>query len=531
MQMRISACYIVRNEAANLKRSLESLEGMVDEIVVVDTGSSDDTIKVAEAHGARVFHFPWQDDFSAARNVSLSKATGDWILVVDADEYFSEDMGKNIRPVVERYGMDADLLIFLRRELDQDSGEVLLDTYVSRLLRRVDCLAYEGAIHEEPRHRGEPIARMATIPDDELLMMHTGYSATLLRSKGERNLALLERELASGHPRDTIYMYLSETYDSLQDEEQAVKYAWLDVRKGRKPFIFASRTYCILIRILAKYPERYRERRRATALAVRDFPEIPEFHAEYAECLGYGLDYLGAVRECRTALSVFASGLGCGVEPSIFTQETADYVGKRMEMWAKLAQNEMEEEPLRALAKSGNWRELSKASEQAVRMCGIRLFALLLLTEEDALEETKSAAALAESMLPPDMASLWTAYKGETAVDERMETIYAGILEDVVSLLGITQAARFAAFAKRFSTQGRIASARVMTKAEAWEISLSLLNDITESIGEVERMKGVCLYHLGAGDEARRSLLAAQEASPSTEASSYLRWLEVAGDA
>ena len=93
--MRISACYIVRNEAAKLERSLASLEGAVDEIIVVDTGSSDDTVKIAEAHGAQVFHFPWQDDFSAARNVSLSKATGDWILVVDADEYFPEGMAKN----------------------------------------------------------------------------------------------------------------------------------------------------------------------------------------------------------------------------------------------------------------------------------------------------------------------------------------------------------------------------------------------------------------------------------------------------
>ncbi|MBR5910088.1 MAG: glycosyltransferase family 2 protein, partial [Schwartzia sp.] len=134
--MRISACYIVRNEAAKLDRSLASLEGAVDEIIVVDTGSSDDTVKIAETHGARVSHFPWQDDFSAARNVSLSKATGDWILVVDADEYFPEGMAKNIRPAVERYGADADLLIFMRREFDEDKGEVLLDTYVSRLLRR-----------------------------------------------------------------------------------------------------------------------------------------------------------------------------------------------------------------------------------------------------------------------------------------------------------------------------------------------------------------------------------------------------------
>ncbi len=352
--MRISACYIVRNEAAKLERSLASLEGAVDEIIVVDTGSSDDTVKIAEAHGAQVFHFPWQDDFSAARNASLSKATGDWILVVDADEYFPEGMAKNIRPAVERYGADADLLIFMRREFDEDKGEVLLDTYVSRLLRRTDGLAYEGAIHEEPRRHGSIIARMATIPDGELMMMHTGYSAVLLRSKGERNLALLLRELESGHPRDSIYMYLAETYDGLKDEAQGLRFAWMDVMRGRKPIIFASRTYCILIRILAKHPERYQERRKATAMAVKDFPEIPEFHAEYAECLALGFAYRAAVRESKTALDLFASGVGCGMEPSMFTQETADFVRERMEMWERLALEGLD--AFGDLAGRGDWK-------------------------------------------------------------------------------------------------------------------------------------------------------------------------------
>ena len=77
MRLRISACYIVKNEAARLSRSLASLTGAVDEIVVVDSGSTDDTVKIAEEYGALVFQFPWCDDFSAARNFSLSKATGD----------------------------------------------------------------------------------------------------------------------------------------------------------------------------------------------------------------------------------------------------------------------------------------------------------------------------------------------------------------------------------------------------------------------------------------------------------------------
>ena len=344
--------------------------------------------------------------------------------------------------MVERYGKGADLFIFLRRELDEDNGKVLLDTYVSRLLRRVDGLAYEGAIHEEPRHGGETIKRIITLPGDELMMMHTGYSATLLKAKAERNLALLQRELESGHPRDSIYMYLAETLDGMQDEEQALKYAWMDVRRGRRPFVFASRTYCILIRILAKHPERYREWRRATALAVRDFPEIPEFHAEYAECLGCGLDYQGAIRECRTALEIFASGAGCGLEPSMFTQETADFVGKRMEMWKTLLQNEREEDPLRALAGAGDWRELSREARRFIWEKGVQLFSLLLLMEDDESGEARSASAMAEELLPQELAAVWKAYRGREPVREETRETCAKIMEAAETIAGGERAAR-----------------------------------------------------------------------------------------
>ena len=529
--MRISACYIVRNEAAKLERSLASLEGAVDEIIVVDTGSSDDTVKIAEAHGAQVFHFPWQDDFSAARNVSLSKATGDWILVVDADEYFSEGMAKNIRPAVERYGADADLLIFMRREFDEDKGEVLLDTYVSRLLRRTDGLAYEGAIHEEPRCHGSIIARMATIPDRELMMMHTGYSAVLLRSKGERNLALLLRELESGHPRDSIYMYLAETYDGLKDEAQALRFAWMDVMRGRKPIIFASRTYCILIRILANHPERYQERRKATAMAVKDFPEIPEFHAEYAECLALGFAYRAAVRESKTALDLFASGVGCGMEPSMFTQETADFVRERMEMWERLALEGMD--AFGDLAGRGDWKGALAEAENAAEQKGTMLFSLLLLMEDDDSEKAREAMRFSESLLPPEMDAMWRAYRGEKPVEARIEENFARLLPVILGFVGKKGAKRLENLFAKFSEKGRVAAARALTEAEAWDSVSALLLDLQDGVDEeVFRLLGVASYRLGDRAGAKRYFLRAREIMPSAETDSYLRWLgEAAEDA
>ena len=89
--IRISACYIVRDDATHLKKSIESLSDAVDELIVVDTGSRDDTVGAAKACGATVYEFPWADDFAAARNAALSHATGDWIVFIDADECFSDE--------------------------------------------------------------------------------------------------------------------------------------------------------------------------------------------------------------------------------------------------------------------------------------------------------------------------------------------------------------------------------------------------------------------------------------------------------
>src|ERR1700730_15626481 len=87
----VSLCLIARNEEANLPACLESAADLVDEIVVVDTGSTDRTKEVAARFGARIYDFAWVDDFSAARNESLRHASGDWIFWLDADDRLDED--------------------------------------------------------------------------------------------------------------------------------------------------------------------------------------------------------------------------------------------------------------------------------------------------------------------------------------------------------------------------------------------------------------------------------------------------------
>ena len=98
----LSLCMIARDEAPFLKQCLQSAASHVDEIVVVDTGSSDDTVAVAEAAGAIVTPFEWVDDFAAARNVSLQTATRDWVLVLDCDEVVADRDWGRLRGAMRR---------------------------------------------------------------------------------------------------------------------------------------------------------------------------------------------------------------------------------------------------------------------------------------------------------------------------------------------------------------------------------------------------------------------------------------------
>ncbi|MBO8162015.1 MAG: glycosyltransferase family 2 protein [Thermosipho sp. (in: Bacteria)] len=88
--IKISGCLIVKNEEKNITRCIESMLPVIDELIVVDTGSTDNTVAIAEKFNAKIYHFTWIDDFSAARNYAISKATGDWIIFLDADEFLSE---------------------------------------------------------------------------------------------------------------------------------------------------------------------------------------------------------------------------------------------------------------------------------------------------------------------------------------------------------------------------------------------------------------------------------------------------------
>lgn len=199
----LSACLIVRDEEALLPGCLASLAGLADELVVVDTGSADRTVELARAHGARVEHFTWIDDFAAARNASLAAARGDWILVIDADERLAPGAADAIRAVIAAPAPPRTAWMPLIESVDAH-GAVLGADHMPRLWRRDPALRFAGRIHEQliadaPLHR---------VVDDRIRLIHLGYdpAITAARDKRARNRALLLTEQAE-RPADLGVAY------------------------------------------------------------------------------------------------------------------------------------------------------------------------------------------------------------------------------------------------------------------------------------------------------------------------------------
>lgn len=317
--LKISACYIVKNEAKNLAKSIKSLKNHVNEIVVVDTGSTDNTIAVARKLGAKVYSFPWQDDFSKARNFVLSKAKGEWLVLLDADEYFTAKTAGNIRKII-RQAQQVDALLIQMVNYDVDKAEIQDYFYQLRIVRNQQGLHYEGKIHEELKLSDGKSMKFLRIPPEMLEIYHTGYASSVSRQKLERNLKLLQQAVDSGQSEADLARYFCDCYLGLGDMEKCTYYGWLDVKKGRQSVNFGSRCHRVL---MAYYGgrndgESISKRRQLAEISTEQYPEVPDFWAEYGECLYQAGEYAQAIAVMEKALQLMQDYHG--MEPSMLVE-------------------------------------------------------------------------------------------------------------------------------------------------------------------------------------------------------------------
>jgi hypothetical protein len=205
--MSLSVCLVTRNEEAKLPRVLASVAGIADEVIVADTGSADRTAAVAEEHGAKVQAIAWDDDFAAACNSALERATGDWVLWLNPDEELMA-----VKPFLTALMEQADVLAYwvrVQELLQPTMPEPPVETMQLRLFRRRPELNYEGRLHAHFVPSVEDVAAGAgkKVARADVLIRRHAYLSVLTDDKRRWALRLLEREL---HDRPGGLPYLIE---------------------------------------------------------------------------------------------------------------------------------------------------------------------------------------------------------------------------------------------------------------------------------------------------------------------------------
>ncbi len=196
--MLLSLCMIVKDEEENLARCLQSVQGLADEIVLVDTGSRDHTVEIAARYGARIFHFPWNDSFADARNESLAKANGEWALFMDADDRLEDGGKEKILRFLHACPESCDIVCcrtvcFVGETEDSSACPVNMNV---RLIRTGRGCRFRGRIHEQVI-RGEESLSAQMFCQADITFYHYGYLDREIRQKNKhaRNLRLIRMEL------------------------------------------------------------------------------------------------------------------------------------------------------------------------------------------------------------------------------------------------------------------------------------------------------------------------------------------------
>jgi GT2 family glycosyltransferase/predicted Zn-dependent protease/2-polyprenyl-3-methyl-5-hydroxy-6-metoxy-1,4-benzoquinol methylase len=250
-KIELSLCMIVRNNADTIRPALESIRPWVDEMIVVDTGSTDDTPRIAAELGARVYHFPWCDDFSAARNESLRHARGQWLFWMDSDDTIDEHNGRMLREFVRNSGKNPDVGGYIvsvhcpGRPGEEDQTTVVQHV---KLFRNHPQHRFDGRIHEQiiPAIR----AQGGEIAWTGMFVVHSGYdhSAEGQKRKLDRDLRILHKELEERPEHPFTLFNLAMTYTDVGRYEEGINYARRSIARSESSASHVRKAYSFLVR-------------------------------------------------------------------------------------------------------------------------------------------------------------------------------------------------------------------------------------------------------------------------------------------
>jgi glycosyltransferase involved in cell wall biosynthesis len=209
---------IVKNEAERIGTVLAEAAGCCDELVVLDTGSTDDTVAIARSAGAVVYDFAWIDDFAAARNASFDHCTGDWIMWLDGDDRLPADAQQSVRALIPTLSDDVDVVYAQYRTYATDSDLLVLRHDRERFLRRSAGLQWVGPVHEVI---APPAGRF--MRSNEVYVEHHPVPDSDERPN-DRNIKILLRLVDEGDRSPRTLYYLANEYRDHGQPEEAIKY-------------------------------------------------------------------------------------------------------------------------------------------------------------------------------------------------------------------------------------------------------------------------------------------------------------------
>jgi glycosyltransferase involved in cell wall biosynthesis len=211
----ISLCMIVKDEEELIGKCLSGVKGIVDEIIIVDTGSTDQTVNICLSYGAQVLEVPWEDSFSKARNRGLEAATGKWILWMDADEVMDEEHTQGLRELLSPIELDTVAFQIMNYEDD-----AIYQLSQIRLFQRDRGYRFIHAIHETLDNSKQRNSSTILLP---VTIHHYGYMRERVRAKAksERNLRLLHLETLRQENTPWCHYYLASEYNQLGRGQEA----------------------------------------------------------------------------------------------------------------------------------------------------------------------------------------------------------------------------------------------------------------------------------------------------------------------
>ncbi|PGW35223.1 glycosyltransferase family 2 protein [Bacillus thuringiensis] len=225
----ITLCMIVKNEELVIEKCLERVKEIVDEIIIVDTGSTDNTINICEKYTKNIYHFNWNHHFAKARNFSIQFAKSDWILWLDADEEIDAGQFKDIKTILKQTNAEILYLPIINYVGDKINDEEIYQISQPRLFRNDLGLTFKYIIHEQldiSKRKFESIN--VNIP-----INHYGYLDGRVKEKNkhQRNLELLQLGLQEKNPSPFIEYYLASEYFSVKNNEKAFYFVNECIRK------------------------------------------------------------------------------------------------------------------------------------------------------------------------------------------------------------------------------------------------------------------------------------------------------------